>query len=133
MIDIEAQVITRVRSAVIGTYPTIKVKSVDDLTEQDLPCLVIAQTDNRIREDMISSSELENGTIQTFELTAYDNTPGTARSTAKAIFGLADAEMTAMGFTRVTMLTLPTQNVTVARIFGRYQATVDKNEIIYRR
>jgi len=133
MIDVENQIITKVSDAVKVSYPNIFVTSVDVITEQDIPCIVIAQTDNRVRTDMTDSGDLENGVISTVEITAYSNTPDTARSEAKAILALADTAMKAMGYTRVTMLALPTTNVTVCRMFARYEATVDKNELTYRR
>ena len=133
MIDIENKVITAVSNAVTTEYSNITIKSIDDLTPQDLPCLVVTMADNRVRDDRIDSSDLENAVISTFEITAYTNTPNTAKSEAKAILSLADDAMKVMGFTRVTMSALPTQHATVARLFARYEGTVDKNDKIYRR
>ena len=69
-----------------------------------------------------------------YELNVYSNKAAGKKAECKHIAAVVDAEMAAMGFTRMMLNPIPNMDdATIYRITGRYRAVVSKNQTLYRR
>lgn len=133
MIDIENQVYTKVRAAVIAQFSTAYVSSTYVDKPPSFPAVSVEQRDCYPTRATQDTSNVEYTSDVMFEINVYSNKQGTNKSECKAIAAVVDTTLAGIGFTR-TMLQ-PTPNLadaTIYRITARYTARVGKDETIYR-
>ena len=134
MIDIENEIYTAVRNAVLTAYPSASVSGSYDPVPSAFPHLSIECTDNSVYERLETSEEMENGSSVIYELNGYSNKQNGKKAECKALMETADAVMKAYGFRRTS--SRPTPNLADASIYrmtATYTAVVSKDKIIYRR
>ena len=134
MIDIESQVFTRVKQAILAAYPDALVSSAYVDAPAQFPCVFLLEMNNTADLTTRTSSSNENHAVLMYQVDIYSAKAQGKKAEARAIAALTDAAMQDMGFTR-TMLQ-PVMNAADPSIFrytGRYDAVVGKNQMIYRR
>lgn len=134
MIDIESQVYTIVSNAVLAEYPNAFVSPEYVRQPAQFPAVSIVQMDNSVNRAMRDSSRIENGADVMFQVDVYSDRNMGKKAACKAIVALIDEQFAIMGFTRSFMNPIPNlSDATIYRITARYVATVDRNQVIYRR
>ena len=134
MIDVENQVFDRVAKRVREQFPNIFIAGEYVMSPPSFPAASGMEMDNSIREVTIDSGSNENHANVMYEWNTYSNKTTGKKSECKAIMALIDAEMTDMGFVRVTLTPVPNEyDSTIYRMVGRYKAAVSSDYKIYRR
>lgn len=133
MIDIETQVMTLVHTAVTAQYPSARFESVLNLEPSGFPCVCVEEIDNTTRTSTIDSGSNENHANVAYEINIFTNDMSGKKQAAKKILALIDTAMIAKGFARTTYIPNGLDHGTKYRLLVRYQATVDKQNRIYRR
>lgn len=134
MIDIESQVFTRVKQAILAVYPDALVSSAYVDAPAQFPCVFLLEMNNTALPNTRTSSSNENHAVLMYQLDVYSAKAQGKKAEARAIAALSDTVMQQMGFTR-TMLQ-PVMNAADTSIFrytGRYNAVAGKDQTIYRR
>lgn len=134
MIDIENEVYSNVETAVRNVYPNIFMAGEYVLAPASFPCVTLVEVMNSVYRASSTNEEIENHSLITYEVNVYSNKAKGKKTQCKEIISLIDSEMSKMGFVRRFMQSVPNiQDATIYRMFGRYQAVVNKNKTIYRR
>lgn len=133
MIDIENEVYTRLRNAIIAYNSSIKVAGADLAKATSFPTVVFTQQDSSTYTNTSDSGSLENHASFLFQIDVYDNDQTKRKTNCKKIMGIVDEEMLAMGFTRKSLSPTPNlQDMSIYRLTARYTGIADKNHFIYR-
>jgi hypothetical protein len=130
MIDIENQVFDRISKAVKKEFPTVNMSSEEILAPSELPCVTIVEADNYTVAETLDSSNEENHAYVMHEANVYTN-GAFKKAECKAIFSILDNEYRKMGFRRMSKPFTASNDPTVARMIGRYEGVVGKDETIY--
>lgn len=134
MIDIENIVFTKVANVLRDEFPGIFVTGEYVKAPPSFPAVSVVEMDNSVVQSTQTSSSGENHAMLMYETNIYSNKAPGKKSEGKKIAQMVDAEMEAMGFTRIAMNPIPNmEDATIYRIVGRYRATVSKDNVIYRR
>lgn len=134
MIDIENAVFNRVATKVREVFPDIFMTGEYVKSPSSFPAASLVEMDNSTRVDTIDSGSNENHANVMYEANVYSNKTTGKKSECKAILALIDEEMLAMGFSRVTVTTVPNEyDSTIYRMVARYRATVSAKHEIFRR
>lgn len=133
MIDVENQVYTMIRNAIIAEYPTCKVEGILNLSPSEFPCVYIEEISNTSLDSTITSTSNENHANISYEINVWSNKSAGRKAEAKAILAIADNVLVQYNFSRITRTPVQIDDGTKYRIIARYSAIVDKNENIYRR
>lgn len=137
MIDFETQIINDLYNKIIAVFPNATVGTIVDPTKITFPYVNIIVSDSAPTYRFVNSSRVEKYRDITIEVEVYSNLVTGRKAQAKAIMGLVDSELLAMGATGTSLnpleLTNPVDNSTVFRYFARYRATVDENGTFYSR
>ena len=134
MIDIENEVFNRVATRVREQFPDIFIVGEYVSSPSSFPAVSLVEMDNSIREATIDSGSNENHANVMYEVNVYSNKTTGKKTECKTIIALIDAEMTAIGFVRVSLTPVPNEyDSTIYRMVGRYRAAVSNNHKIYRR
>ena len=134
MIDIENEIYTAVRSAVLTDFPGASVSGSYEHSPSAFPHLTVECTNNAIYERLESSMEMENAVSLQFDLNGYSNKQNGKKAECKALMDSADAVMKAYGFRRLSLRIVPNlADSTIYRMTATYTAVVSKDKIIYRR
>lgn len=133
MIDIENQVFTAVRTAVITEYSDAKIESVLNLSPAEFPFVSVEEISNGSVEQSIDSGSNENHGAVTYEINVYSNKIAGRKAEAKSILAIADGVMLELGFVRSMTSPINMNDGTKYRIIARYTAVVSQDEIIFRR
>lgn len=130
MIDVEAQIFTKV----VQALPTTYVSGVYEPVPSSFPAVYITEIDNSVWRNGISSSEVENYAAITYEVNVYSNVKGRKKTECREIANTVDGVMKGLNFTRMSMNPVPNlADSTIYRIVARYRAVVGQNETLYRR
>ena len=133
MINIENKVNTIVYNAVSPSYPNAKFESGLNLSPSVFPCICVEEIGNTTRKSSIDSGSNENHADVEYEINIFTNDMSGKKQAAKKILALIDTAMIAKGFARTTYIPNGLDHGTKYRLLVRYQATVDKQNRIYRR
>lgn len=134
MIDIENEVYTAVRNAVLADFPSASVSGAYEPSPSAFPHLTVECTNNSVYERLESSLEMENAVSMQFDLNGYSNKQNGKKSECKALMDSADNVMKAFGFRRLSLRIVPNlADASIYRMTATYTAVVSKNKIIYRR
>lgn len=130
MIDVEAQIFTKV----VEALPTTYVSGVYEPVPSSFPAVYITEIDNSVWRNGISSSEVENYAAITYEVNVYSNVKGRKKTECREIANTVDGVMKGLNFTRMSMNPVPNlADSTIYRIVARYRAVVGQDETLYRR
>ena len=133
MIDIENEIFTEIADAVDEQMPGTSLSSEYVPAPSAFPHATIVEMDNSVLLRTRSSSSNENHATVMYEVNVYSNRKKGKKAECRQLFGIIDARMTQMGFTRTMMNVVPNMNdATIYRLVGRYQAVVSTNHTIYR-
>lgn len=134
MIDIENEVYSFVESALRSEYPDMFVTGEYVAYPAVFPCASIVESINSVYRASSTTDEVENHGLITYEVNVYSNKSKGKKSECKKIIGIIDSRMLSLGFVRRFMQPVPNiQDATIYRMFGRYQAVVNKDKTIFRR
>lgn len=100
-------------------------------TPARFPAVTIVEADNRVLTQM-RTENIENAVSSMFEINIYSNKTSGKKAEAKAIANAADEKMESIGYTRSFREQIPNlKDATIYRIVCRYEATIDRNLMIY--
>lgn len=133
MIDVESQIYTLVRNAIVAEYPDAKISSTLDLSPSEFPSVSIEEIGNTSLESTITSTSNENHATISYEINVWSIKTAGRKAEAKAILAIADTLLLDLNFIRTNTNPVQIDDGTKYRLIARYSAVVDKNETIYRR
>ena len=134
MIDIENEVFDRVAMRVREQFPNIFMVGEYVKSPASFPAVSLIEMDNTVRESTADSGSNENHADVMYEVNICSNKTTGKKSECKKIAALIDTEMTAMGFSRSTLIPVPNEyDSTIYRMVGRYRAAVSTDHKIFRR
>ena len=130
MIDIEADVFNRVYESVAPLVPQGCFKSVYVPNPPKFPFATLMEMDNFTDKANRSSALDEEYAAVTYEANVY----ATDKFDCRDVMNALDTEMLRLGFQRLSMQFIPNlADNTIFRYTSRYQATTDRNKVIYRK
>lgn len=130
MIDVEADVFNYVYPDVAPLVPDGCFKSMYVPVPPKFPFATLMEMDNFTDKPNRSSAMDEEYAIITYEANVYAMDKFACRNVMNAL----DTAMTRLGFARLSMQFVPNlADSTLFRYTARYQATSDKNKVIYRK
>lgn len=136
MIDVENEVIDRVKKALAGAFSEICVTSELGKEPDTYPAIAVVMIDNPTYERTLTlGRRTEHHSAPVFQLDCYSNKAEGRKTECKAIIAMADAAMQNMGFTRFFgPQQIPNMlDASVYRLTARYRGVVSENKFIYRR
>lgn len=134
MIDVENEIYDRVAKRLRETFDGIGVAGEFVLSPSQFPFASIVEFDNTPLQRTQTSDSVENHATLMYEVNAYSNKARGKKAECKAIMGVVDEEMAAMGFTRTMQNPIPNAlDPTIHRMVSRYRAVVSKDKKVYRR
>ena len=133
MIDVQAELYTIGRKAVLEQYPEVELSSTLTLKPTKFPYVSIIEEDNAVFKRTSDSKRLENHARIMLQVDVY-TTGNRKQQEARAIIGVIDETYGNIGLRR-TMLspTLNYNDTSVYRMTARYECIVSKDKEIYRR
>lgn len=133
MIDIESDVLLRVREAVLKKFPNTYVTDEYIRKPKRFPCLMLSEINNSVLVQTQSSSSNENHARISFQLDVYSNRVNDKKRECREIAAIADNVLLQIGFTRSMLDAIPNlEDATIYRLTGRYTAVASKDKKIYR-
>lgn len=129
-------VFNSVKDAITAQYPALFTKPEQISSEYvdvpaGFPAVTIVEADNAVYQRM-STLEIENHALLTYDCNVYSNKSGGRKTEAKAIADALDAAFKSMGFTRRVKQPMPNlRDVRIYRIFLRYEGIVDQDNLVY--
>lgn len=134
MIDAENEIYDRVAKRLIKTFNGIGVAGEFVLSPSQFPFTSIVEADNTPLQRTQTSDSVENHATLMYEVNTYSNKAKGKKAECKAIMGVVDEEMAAMGFTRIMLEPIPNErDATIYRMLSRYRAVISKDKTVYRR
>ena len=134
MIDIENQVFSNIAKVLREQFEGIFVTGEYVPVPSRFPCVTIREYDNYADNETADTSSTENHAIVMFDVNIYSNKQTGKKAECKAIAKVIDEMFISYNFTRTMLQPIPNElDSTIFRYTGRYEAEVDKNEVIYRR
>lgn len=131
MIDLESDIFSYVANALREEFPGVFVSGEYVETPARFPAVTIVEADNRVLTRM-RTENIENAISSMFEINIYSNKTSGKKAEAKAIANAADEKMESIGYTRSFREQIPNlKDATIYRIVCRYEATIDRNLMIY--
>lgn len=130
MIDIETDVFDRVYESVAPLVPNGCFKNKSVPNPPKFPFATLTEMDNFTDKANRSSALDEEYAVVTYEANVY----ATDKFECRNVMNALDTEMLRLGFNRLSMR--PVDNYddnTIFRYTSRYQATTDRNKVIYRK
>ena len=125
MIDIEAQVYTALRAALVSEYTDIFVTSEPTAVDPHFPAVSIVQEDNYMSINKLDNSGSERFATIMFQIDVYSDKPSGKKSECKEILNTVDEILYKMNFTRLSLTPIPMNNDGYYRLSARYRAETD--------
>ena len=133
MIDVQAELYTIGREAILTQYPKTEVSSTYTLQPTKFPFVSIIEGDNAVYKATSDSARLENHASIMIEVNIY-TTGDSKQSLARGIMAALDSKYSGLGLERIMMNPITNYNdTTVYRIVARYRGIISTNKQIYRR
>ena len=133
MIDIEAELFTKIATVLRTAYDGIYVAPEYVPKPPRFPAVFIVEMDNSVLRSGADSQNIENFAEIVYEVNIFSDLHTGKKAQAKAIAALIDSQFAEMGFTRMMLNPIPNLNdATIYRVVGRYRAVVSKDQVIYR-
>lgn len=135
MIDIQSELFTNVSNALEKVFGSkLYITSLYVPVPERFPAVSFVEEDNYINNDRSTTDDLENSAVLMCEVNVYSNNKTTRQSECRKIMKVIDDYMISHNFTRTMMNPIPNElDATIYRMTARYEAEVDKNDVIYRR
>lgn len=133
MIDIENDVFSAVAEPLRLQFPKIMIYGEDVSLPSRFPCVTLTEADNSAYSSTQDSASLENHAVLMYEANVYSNKASGKKAECKKIQSAIDKELTRLGFTRISKISLSSDDAKIYRIVSRYSGVVSKNKEIYRR
>ena len=133
MIDIESQIYTKLREAILTAYPKAEVSGKRLIKPSTFPAVSIIEEMNVTNTYTSDSEDVEQMSNIMIEVQIF-STAKTSKTECRSIMNICDTVMNGYNFKRI--YGGPITNLldtSVTRYVARYEATVDKNYNIYRR
>lgn len=131
MIDIENQVYTLLRNALVSAYPDIFVTSEPTAVPAKPLAVSIVQMDNYASWGMQDNSGRERFAVAMFQVDVYSNKQSGKKSQCKEVMGVIDSLLFEKNFSRMSLTPVPMENTGYYRLTARYRAETD-GENLYR-
>ena len=125
MIDIENQIYSPIRTALVNAYEGIFVTSEPTATSAKFPAVSIVQEDNYMSINKLDNSGAERFATVMFQVDVYSNKASGRKSQCKEIMNTVDAMLYALNFTRLSLTPIPMANEGYYRLTARYRAETD--------
>lgn len=133
MIDIESKVFNTIAKSLRTSFPGIFVTGEKIAAPKSYPCVSIEEADNYAYSRTQDSSQSENHASLMYEVQVFSNKTNGKKTECKTIFAAVDNKFNELGFVRKTKQPIPMDDAKSYQLFGRYEAVVSQEEIIYRR
>ena len=131
MIDIENQVYTLLRNALVSAYPDIFVTSEPTAVPAKPLAVSVVQMDNYTSWGMQDNSGRERFAVAMFQVDVYSNKQSGKKSQCKEVMGVIDSLLFEKNFSRMSLTPAPMENTGYYRLTARYRAETD-GENLYR-
>ena len=132
MIDIENQIYTMVRNAILEKYPQAVITSYYVRKPAGFPAISFEKSDSYSDTETRDSGSNENYAVEMYEINIYSNDQSNKKSICKDIAQIVDDVLTPRNFNRTMLQPIPNElDSTVYRITGRYQVLVSKDNKTY--
>jgi len=128
MIDKEFEIYNDLAEKIRETYPLAFITSSYINSTPTFPAITIIQESNFINSNYSDSKNKEYAVNVMFEINVYSDN---GKIEVKKIMEIVCDEMTALGFTRTSLDTLPNIEDTIYRMVGRFNTVIDKNGMFY--
>lgn len=125
MIDIESQIYSPIRTALVNAYDGIFVTSEPTATSAKFPAVSIVQQDNYMSINKLDNSGAERFATIMFQVDVYSNKASGKKSQCKEIMNVVDTMLFALNFTRLSLTPIPMANDGYYRLSARYRAETD--------
>ena len=125
MIDIESQIYSPIRTALVNAYDGIFVTSEPTATSAKFPAVSIVQQDNYMSINKLDNSGAERFATIMFQVDVYSNKTSGKKSQCKEIMNVVDNMLFALNFTRLSLTPIPMANDGYYRLSARYRAETD--------
>ena len=125
MIDIESQIYSPIRTALVNAYDGIFVTSEPTATSAKFPAVSIVQQDNYMSINKLDNSGAERFATIMFQVDVYSNKASGRKSQCKEIMNVVDNMLFALNFTRLSLTPIPMANDGYYRLSARYRAETD--------
>ena len=125
MIDIEAQVYSPIRTALVTEFPGIYVASEPTAKDAHFPAVSIVQQDNYVSLNKRDNSGRERFATVMFQVDVYSNKASGKKSQCKEILNVIDTMLFDLNFTRISLAPIPMDNEGYYRLTARYRAETD--------
>lgn len=125
MIDIENQIYSPIRTALVNAYEGIFVTSEPTATSAKFPAVSIVQEDNYMSINKLDNSGAERFATIMFQVDVYSNKASGRKSQCKEIMNTIDTMLFALNFTRISLTPIPMANDGYYRLTARYRAETD--------
>lgn len=124
MIDIESDIYTSVKNAILANHPNVSVSDEYISDKAKLPAVTIIETSNRVLNRM-RTKDIENAVVLAYDINIYSNKVKGKKAECKAIAETVNEAMENLYFTRTYLQQVPNlYNSSIYRIVGRYEAIV---------
>lgn len=132
MIDVQAEIYTIGRNAVLDKYPDVELSSTLTLKPSRFPYVSIIEEDNSVYASTSDSRKIENHARIMIQVDVYA-TGDRKQQIARDIMSIIDTAYGNIGLRRIMLYPTTNYNDTsVFRMTGRYSFVVDENKNIYR-
>ena len=133
MIDVQAELYTIGRNAVIAEYPDAEVSAATLLQPSKFPCVSIVEASNKVFRQTSDSARIENHAEIMIEVNVFA-TGDRKQQDCRAIMNVIDTKYGNIGLERIMMYPIDNFNdTTVYRMVARYRGVISVNKEIYRR
>lgn len=125
MIDIENQIYSPIRTALVNAYEGIFVTSEPTATSAKFPAVSIVQEDNYMSVNKLDNGGEERFATVMFQVDVYSNKASGRKSQCKEIMNFIDTMLYKLNFTRLSLTPFPMANEGYYRMTARYRAETD--------
>lgn len=133
MIDIEFDLFTELANLLENTFTGIDVNSEYVDTPPSFPSVSIVEISNLTKTSTITSSDFDNFADIAYEVNIYSNKT-TGKIECKQIASVIDTFLLQRNFTRSMLQPIPNfADAKIHRYVGRYEASVSKDKVLFRR
>lgn len=133
MIDVEAQVFTKIADVLRETFPGIFVAPEYVRKPPHFPAVSIVEMDNTVLRRGADSGGIEHFAQVMYQVDVYSSLNAGKKAECKAIIGVLDTEFAKLNFTRTFLNPVPNMDdATIYRMTGRYTAVINEHQVIFR-
>jgi len=133
MIDVQAELYTIGREAILTEHSNVTMSSTVTLKPSDFPFVSIVEEDNAVYKRTSDSARIENHAEVMIEVNVY-TTGNSKQQDARSIMATLDKKYGDIGLQRMMLSPVPNYNdTTIYRLIARYRGIISTKKEIYRR